>query len=560
MASEPKTLQEAVVHFADPQNCVDYVVARRWPNGVVCPTCGNDKVSFLKNQNKWQCSSHHAKRQFSVKTGTIFEDSPITLDKWLAAMWLVVNCKNGISSCEIARDLGITQKSAWYMMHRIRRAMYTGTVEKFSGHVEVDETFIGGKARNMHVSKRRKSMIACVDVFCGIGGLTHGLLRGGIRVVAGIDVDPHCRFPYEANNKGAKFIQKDIREVSGAEVTAMFEDAPLTMLAGCAPCQPFSTYSRSGRELRKDTKWNLLDDFARIISESRPDFVTMENVPQLINHPVFPRFLLSLRDYQPWWKVVECAEYGVPQTRKRLVLLASKHGPVRLPDPSVIDEDGPTTVRRAIAHLKRLRAGESDPEDRLHAACSLTPLNLRRIRASLPGGTWRDWDRSLIAACHLKDSGDTYPSVYGRMEWDTLAPTITTQCFGYGNGRFGHPEQDRAITLREAALLQTFPRSYKFLETGERVRYNILGRLIGNAVPVRIGEIVARSFLERRKDYVQSKAYKKDRPITLSPETVAKCDAPDQFQNFDRMFRAVIAVPKSAVEKEEAKWKRQHET
>jgi len=156
MASEPKTLQEAVVYFADPTNCREYIIARRWPNGVVCPTCGNTKVSFLGNQNKWQCSSHHSKRQFTIKTGTIFEDSPISLDKWLCAMWLVVNCKNGISSCEIARDLAITQKSAWHMMHRIRRAMHTGSVEKLSGHVEADETFVGGKARNMHVAQRRR--------------------------------------------------------------------------------------------------------------------------------------------------------------------------------------------------------------------------------------------------------------------------------------------------------------------------------------------------------------------------------------------------------------------
>ncbi len=156
MERDPKTLQEAVVYFADPTNCREYVVARRWADGVVCPTCGNTKVSFLSNQNKWQCSSHHAKRQFTVKTGTIFEDSPISLDKWLVGMWLVVNCKNGISSCEISRDLGITQKSAWHMMHRIRRAMHSGSIEKLSGHVEADETFIGGAARNMHIAQRRR--------------------------------------------------------------------------------------------------------------------------------------------------------------------------------------------------------------------------------------------------------------------------------------------------------------------------------------------------------------------------------------------------------------------
>ena len=156
MGSDPKTLQEAIVYFADSKNCMEYIVARRWPNGVICPTCGNTKVSFLKNQNKWQCSSRHPKRQFSIKTGTIFEDSPLGLDKWLAAMWLLVTCKNGISSYEVSRDLGISQKSAWHLMHRVRLAVQDGSFEKLSGHVEADETFIGGKARNMHVTQRQR--------------------------------------------------------------------------------------------------------------------------------------------------------------------------------------------------------------------------------------------------------------------------------------------------------------------------------------------------------------------------------------------------------------------
>jgi transposase-like protein len=154
MESEIKTLQEAIIHFAEPSNCFNYVVARRWPNGVVCPTCGNTKISFLKNQNKWQCTNRHAKRQFSIKTGTIFEDSPLGLDKWLVAMWLLVTCKNGISSYEVHRDLGISQKSAWHLMHRVRLAVHNGSLDKMSGHIEADETFIGGEARNMHASKR----------------------------------------------------------------------------------------------------------------------------------------------------------------------------------------------------------------------------------------------------------------------------------------------------------------------------------------------------------------------------------------------------------------------
>jgi DNA (cytosine-5)-methyltransferase 1 len=148
-----------------------------------------------------------------------------------------------------------------------------------------------------------------------------------------------------------------------------------------------------------------------------------------------------------------------------------------------------------------LIAGGSDPNDSLHRASSLSKLNLERIKASKPGGSWRDWDKSLLAECHRKQSGKTYPGVYGRMEWDTPAPTITTQCFGYGNGRFGHPEQDRAISLREAAILQTFPEDYCFLPHTERISFSRIGRMIGNAVPVRLGEVIALSILSHLRNY-----------------------------------------------------------
>jgi len=334
--------------------------------------------------------------------------------------------------------------------------------------------------------------IGCVDLFCGLGGLTHGLIRGGIRVAAGIDVDPQCRFPYESNND-AFFVQKDIRTLAGDELSGLFGDAEWRLLAGCAPCQPFSTYSRKGRRSRKDSKWDLVGDFGRLVQEVKPDFVTLENVPQLLDHGVFGDFINALDGYSRWWDVVECSSYGVPQTRRRLVLLASRLGPLQLA-PSA-SSDTQVTVRDAISHLRPLAAGQADPADALHSACSLSPLNLQRIRASTPGGTWRDWDDALLAPCHRKKSGETYPSVYGRMEWDSPAPTVTTQCFGYGNGRFGHPDQDRAITLREAAVLQTFPETYRFLREGERPRFSVLGRLIGNAVPVRLGEVIAESLM-----------------------------------------------------------------
>ena len=156
MEREPKTLQDAILYFSDPVRCREYVVVRRWPGGVTCPRCGNQKVKFQEKYNRWQCSTRHDRRQFTVKTGTIFEDSPLGLDKWLCAMWLVVNCKNGVSSYEIHRAIGVTQKTAWFMDHRIRLALTMGSVEKLSGEVEADETFIGGKARNMHAAKRAR--------------------------------------------------------------------------------------------------------------------------------------------------------------------------------------------------------------------------------------------------------------------------------------------------------------------------------------------------------------------------------------------------------------------
>lgn len=335
-------------------------------------------------------------------------------------------------------------------------------------------------------------MITCVDLFCGAGGLTHGLARGGVSVVAGIDIDIECHFPYEKNNN-ARFIHEDVHTINGRELRAYWPSDSLTLLAGCAPCQPFSTYSRSHKAVQDD-KWALVSEFGRLVRQSKPDLVTMENVPQLLQHPVFDKFLETLKGYHIWKGVVECSAFGVPQTRKRLVLLASRFGPIEFSQLSTTHEL--PTVRQAIGHLPRLEAGQSDPNDSLHTACRLSKLNLRRIKASKPGGSWRDWDESLIAECHRKQSGGTYPSVYGRMEWDQPSPTITTQCFGYGNGRFGHPEQNRAITMREAAILQTFPSDYEFVPDGERPRFYTMGRLIGNAVPVRLGEVIAEVLVE----------------------------------------------------------------
>lgn len=203
--SEPKTLQEAIIFYSNPDNCLRKLSNKRWARGVVCPGCGSTKVSFNAKRRTWKCGSHHAKREFSVKVGTIFEDSPVSLSKWLTAVWMIVNCKNGISSYEIARDLGVTQKTAWFMNHRIRLALQSGSFEKLTGEVEADETYIGGKARNMHTNRKAKKIIGTGGVGkVAVMGLLerHGEVRTAI--VGNVQADTvqgHIRRNVEAGSQ-----------------------------------------------------------------------------------------------------------------------------------------------------------------------------------------------------------------------------------------------------------------------------------------------------------------------------------------------------------------------
>lgn len=333
-----------------------------------------------------------------------------------------------------------------------------------------------------------------VDLFCGVGGLSHGFVLERFAVRAGVDVDPSCKHAYERNNR-ATFHLRDVTELTGEWVASLFSPGRPRILVGCAPCQPFSSYTRAS-ESPVDSKWHLLEQFSRIVQEVQPDFVSMENVARLLTFQggqPFQEFLASLSDYQVWWDVVECASYGVPQTRKRLVVLASRLGQIELIPPTH-SASQPRTVRQTIGHLPTVAAGATCPDDVLHQASRLSKRNQQRIRAATPGGTWRDWnDQSLLAKCHTKHSGRFYNNVYGRMSWDLPAPTITTQCYGFGNGRFGHPKQDRAISLREAALLQTFPSYYEFQKPADPIIIAHTARWIGNAVPVELARAVARS-------------------------------------------------------------------
>ncbi len=341
-------------------------------------------------------------------------------------------------------------------------------------------------------------MPTVVDLFCGAGGLTHGfILEGGFNVVAGIDFDSVCEYAYTTNNPGAKFLHRDVSKFTSCELLSLYPPDHIKILVGCAPCQPFSRYSNPNREAsRRDGKWQLLDRFGDYIRDVEPDIVSMENVPDLIKSAVFSNFvsLLQEKNYFIWYGNVECADYGVPQTRTRLVLLGSRLGDIEMIPPTHTPDMYPT-VDDTIGHLPPILAGQADIIDPLHRASFLTEINLQRIQASTPGGTWRDWPENLRLPCHRRNSGRSFGSVYGRMRPDALAPTMTTECNGVGNGRFGHPRQDRAISMREAALFQTFPEDYKFIDPKVGFKFSYLARQIGNAVPVRLGQVIARSIM-----------------------------------------------------------------
>jgi len=339
----------------------------------------------------------------------------------------------------------------------------------------------------------KNGSVVCVDLFCGAGGLTHGLELEGLTVAAGYDLDPTCKYPYE-NNNGALFYEGDVGDLTGVELNEQFGNADVRVLAGCAPCQPFSTYSQR-YETVGTPRWGLLYKFAKLVRETKPEIVTMENVSSVVRHKVFEDFLFALKDmdYDVFEAIVNCSDHGLAQTRRRTVLLASRMGPIALKEPQAGQKK---TVRKMIGRLRPIGAGESSPRDPLHTSAKLSSLNLARIRASKPGGTWRDWPEELVAECHRKKTGKTYPGVYGRMVWDDPSPTLTTQFFGFGNGRYGHPEQDRAISLREGAILQGFSKDYAFVPKGGAVHFKALGRLIGNAVPVTLGQVIGRSINE----------------------------------------------------------------
>lgn len=334
-----------------------------------------------------------------------------------------------------------------------------------------------------------------VDFFCGGGGMTRGLLNAGIDVLFGLDFNPACEQTYEHNN-GINYECQDISQVQPNDLIAAYpelEDNDNLLLVGCAPCQPFSNQRRAANE---HVAVNLLDEFGRIVQHLNPAHILIENVPgiETRGHEVFARFLNILNEmhYNVHYAVVNAKDYGVPQNRKRLILIASRffvpmipgttHGPGLLPY---------ATVRNAIEHFPPIAAGGIDENVFNHRSAALQDINLRRIAATPHnGGSRLDWPNELTLNCHAEHTGHT--DVYGRMYWDEVSPTLTSKCFSLSNGRFGHPTQNRAISLREAAAIQSFPDNYQFFGTLQEI-----GRQIGNAVPVLLAERIGTYILQQ---------------------------------------------------------------
>lgn len=352
--------------------------------------------------------------------------------------------------------------------------------------------------------------IKAIDLFCGAGGVTRGLLDAGIDVIAGFDIDPSLEKVYQENNirsngEKAKYFKKKVEEITKKDIYSLVgsktkrkKNKEKFLLAGCAPCQPFSLKNKN-RHDKTDHRRTLITYFADLVKETKPDFVFMENVAGLANLEPdnLEYFLTTLKDegFSVDKGIVNAKNYGVPQNRKRFVVLASKENEVTIPEG---EYDGISksyeTVGEAIKGLPPIKVGSEHPSIPNHKCANLSDLNKIRIRETPKnGGSRTDWRKKLWLKCHLKEDGtpkNVHTDVYGRMWWNRPAPTLTTKFNSITTGRYGHPEQNRAISLREGALLQSFPKDYIFYGNMQAI-----ARQIGNAVPPKMAEEFGKYFL-----------------------------------------------------------------
>ena len=358
--------------------------------------------------------------------------------------------------------------------------------------------------------------LTAINVFAGAGGLTVGLKRAGFRVVAAVELEPHSFATYKANHPEVKCLKQDIATVSGAALLELAGTDRVDLLAGCPPCQGFTSLTAKYKD-KEDPRNELVLEIARLAEEIRPQALMMENVPGLTQKGRFLygrlRTRLQALDYRLTEGILQVADYGVPQFRRRLVLLAGRGFEIALPD--VTHSGAPTgdlapwrTVRDAIESMpepvtlaETKARGQVERSD-WHVVRELSRKNIERIKAAKAGETWTHIPEHLRPNCH-RDGYIGFTNVYGRMEWDRPSPTITGGCTTFSKGRFGHPKADRTISVREAALLQTFPLDYRL----DTPYMDYVCSMIGNALPCNFAEALSRRCVEQLRK----------QPVNMSP-------------------------------------------
>lgn len=350
-----------------------------------------------------------------------------------------------------------------------------------------------------------------IDLFCGAGGLTNGLLQAGLNVVAGFDTDHYAKFVYEHNNKPSVFINTDVRDVSSSELEDLFGDAEFRVLVGCAPCQPFSAMvpKRTGNI---NPKRDLLLEIGRLVSETLPDVILLENVSRIrtIGKDIFDKFLTILgeNNYHVHLKNLNFVKYGVPQNRNRLILLASRLGPIETPEPLFTAKDQYVSILDTIGHLPEIRIAEPNLEDRFHTTRSMTSLSKKRLKHISEGEDWRVLPDELMRKSWLafkrnsdaKKKKSVFFDINGRQHRTKPSSTLTCDCGQVTEAFQIHYEQDRAFSLREVALLQTFPSDYVFWPANKKLKKSIISRFIGNAVPPLMGKILGNTILNHLEE------------------------------------------------------------
>jgi len=345
--------------------------------------------------------------------------------------------------------------------------------------------------------KKALPKIKVIDFFCGCGGTSAGLKQSGMQIVAGVDIDSNALATYSHNFPRAHIFNKSISDITFEELSIAinaYKESPI-LFAACAPCQPFSAQNR----LKKvtDERISLLGEFHRFIDHFEPDYIILENVPgiQSVENGPFTRFLefLDEKIYEYDFAIKNALDYGVPQSRKRLVLIASKKV-ISLPEETHgLNKKPHKTLRETIEKYPKLSAGEICGSVANHSSASLKEITLNRLKHTPEGGDRRNWPDELWLECHKNHIG--HRDVYGRLSWDKPSVTLTTKCVSISNGRFGHPEQDRALSVREAAALQSFKDDFVFIGSTRDT-----AKQVGNAVPVDFAKALGDQVIKHMKE------------------------------------------------------------